>query len=196
MLESWVALATMVVQHGLEVDGRIHRLAHVAESAKLLDRLRQLARALLDLLLEPVGSLCLLGEQLVAFQRVLAEDLDHPPHLGNLVAAGNLDRAVMAAAGNGEHAVAQTHEPADEIAADIEPDDQNRADQAQNREREEDARTQPLNRESSLGRRANIGLCLQYQAVDGRSEADGQIGIFGDQLFGLADQIELLAADG
>ena len=56
----------------------------------------------------------------------------------------------MAAGGNGEHAVAQTHEPADEIAADIEPDDQDRADQAQDREREQDARAQPLNRERSL----------------------------------------------
>ena len=142
------------------------------------------------------AACCLLRQQLVAFQRVLAEDLDHSPHFGDLVAAGNVDRAVVVTAGNGEHAAAQTHESADEIAADIEPDDQDRADQAQGREQEQDARAQPLNREGSLGRRADVGLGLRYQAVDGRGEADGQIGIFGNQLFGLADQIELLAADG
>jgi hypothetical protein len=101
----------------------------------------------------------------------------------------------MAAAGNGEHAAAQTHESSDKIAPYIEPDDQNRADQAQNREQEEEARTQLLNSESSLGRRVNIGLCFQYQAVDGRSEADRQVGIFGYQLSRLANQIELLATD-
>ena len=87
-------------------------------------------------------------------------------------------------------------EPADEIAADIEPDDQDRADQAQGREHEQDARAQPLNGERSSGRRADLGLGLRDQAVDGRGETDGQIGILGDQLFRIADQIELLAADG
>ena len=183
-------------QHGLEVDRRVDRLADLAERAQLLDRLRQLGGALLDLLLEPVGGLRPLRQQLVALQRVLAEDLDHPPHLRDLVAAGNVDRAVMAAAGDGEHAAAQMRQPADEVAADIEPDDQDRADQAQGREHQQDARAQPLNRERSLGRRADLGLGLRYQAVDGRGEAHGQIGILGDQLFRIADQIELLAAHG
>ena len=93
MPESWVALATIVDSTVSQVDRRVDRLAHVAERAQLLDRLGQLGRALLDLLLEPVGGLRLLGQQLVAFQRVLAEDLDHPPHFGDLVAAGNVDRA-------------------------------------------------------------------------------------------------------
>src|SRR6266545_499567 len=55
----------------------------------------------------------------------LAEDFGYAPHFRDLIAAGNVDRSVVAAARNGQHAAAQTREPADEIAADIEPYDQN-----------------------------------------------------------------------
>jgi hypothetical protein len=88
----------------------------------------QLGGALLDLLLEPLGGLCPLGKQFVPLQRVFAEDLDDPRHFGDLVGAGNVDGGMMAAPGDGEHAVAQPHEAADEVAADVEPDDQDRAD--------------------------------------------------------------------
>ena len=183
-------------QHGLQVDRRVDRLGDVAERAQLLDRLRQLGRPLLDLLLEPVGSLRPLGQQLVALQRVLAEDLDHPSHLGDLVAAGNIDRAVVGAGGNGKHAVAQPHQPAQEIAADVEPDDQDRTDQAQGRERQQDACAQPLNRERAFDRRVHFGLRLPHQLIDRRCETGGQIGVRGDQLLGVCDQIELLGAHG
>ena len=48
-------------QHGLQVDRRVDRLGDVAERAQFLDRLRQLGGPLIDLLLEPVGSLRALG---------------------------------------------------------------------------------------------------------------------------------------
>ena len=110
-------------QHGLQVDGGIYRLAHVAERSKFLNGLSQLRRALLDLLLEPIGRLCLFREQLIAFQSVLTENLNYPSHFRDFVAAHDVDWSVAAAGGDGEHAAAQTHQPPDEIAADIEPDD-------------------------------------------------------------------------
>jgi hypothetical protein len=54
-------------QHGLEVDGRVHGLADLAERLQLLDRLRQLARARLHLLEQPHvldRDHCLVGEGL------------------------------------------------------------------------------------------------------------------------------------
>jgi hypothetical protein len=142
------------------------------------------------------SDLCLFSQQLVAFQRVLAEDLDYAPHFRDLVAAGNINWTVVSATGNSEHAAAETHEAADEIAADIEPDNQDRADQAQGRKGEQDARAQLLNGECVAGRRPDVSLGLQNQAIYLCSEADGQSSIFGNQFLGLADQIEFLSSDG
>ncbi|HKF08739.1 MAG TPA: hypothetical protein VKB89_08465 [Xanthobacteraceae bacterium] len=95
---------------------------------------------------------------------------------------------------DGQHPIAQTHQPADDIAANVQPHDQNRPDQTQDRERQQDACTEPLNRERSSGRGIDFSRGLRHQAIDGPGEAHGQIGVFRNQLFSIADQIELLAA--
>ena len=69
------------VQHGLQVERRVDRLADLAERAQLLDRLRQRASAVLDLLLEVrIGLFQLAGHvvELVgeAFELVAGLDRD------------------------------------------------------------------------------------------------------------------------
>ena len=53
MLESWVALATIVVRTVSRSTRRIHRLGDFAERAQFLDRLREFAGARLHLLEQP-----------------------------------------------------------------------------------------------------------------------------------------------
>ena len=56
------------------------------------------------------------------------------------------------------------------------------------------SRAQALDRKRAARGRADIVLGFRYETVHGRGQTDGQIAIFGNQLFSLADQIELLTA--
>src|SRR5262249_52161045 len=68
------------------------------------------------------------------------------------------------------------------------------ADQAQNRESEENSGTQPLSRKRVLAQGADVALRLGYQTIDCRRELPRQIGVLRNELLRIADKIELLAA--
>ncbi len=63
------------------------------------------------------------------------------------------------------------------------------------RQGQQHARAEPLHRKGVGGRGCHVGFRFGHQAVDGGGEPDGQVGILGDELLGLGDQVELLAAD-
>ena len=88
--------------------------------------LRQFGGALVDQPLEPDRRLGAVGEQFVALDRVLAKDLDRPAHFGDLVVARRRHRRVATAGGNIEHRAAQAVQAADNVVADVAPDNHDR----------------------------------------------------------------------
>ena len=86
----------------------------------------ELSRALLDQLFQTLRRLGALGQQQVAFDRVLAKHLDRSPHRRDLVPAGDGDRGRAAATGDLEHRTAQQVQPPHDVTADIAPHDQDR----------------------------------------------------------------------
>ena len=114
------------VEHGLQVERRIDRLADLAERAQLLDRLRELAGAQLDLVLEVgIGFLQaarhvveLVGEP---FELVAGLDRDALAEVAAADARGagpqHLDRHHHAA-GEEEPGEKGQHQPAEQIRPD------------------------------------------------------------------------------
>ena len=95
-------------------------------------------------------------EQGMQIAQVLLLDLDrgvakHRERLGHavdlVVAACGRQRRAEIAAGDREHAVGKRGEPRDQVAPDIEPDDQARAGEAQHHDRDQHARAEALHRE-------------------------------------------------
>ena len=74
-----------------------------------------------------------------------AEDLDGPPHGGDLVGSGNRHEGCAPAAGDLDHHAAQARQARHDIAPDIEPDDQQRTGEAQSGHREQHLPAQRLN---------------------------------------------------
>ena len=120
-------------------------VSHVVEGdAQYRLLLPELGGALLDLLFQTLRRLGALGQQRVAFDRVLTEHLDGAPHCGDLVAAGDRDCGFAAAAGDRKHRAAQQVQPADNIAADITPHNQDRSQEAERDEASDRLSTQSL----------------------------------------------------
>ena len=93
---------------------------------------------------EPGGRLGALGEELVEFDRVLSKNLDRPAHRRHLVGALGIDHHIAPTAGDCRHAAAKPREARDDVAPDIEPDDQEGARQAQRRDGEKDVPSEVL----------------------------------------------------
>ena len=85
---------------------------------------------------------------LLDLDRGVAEHRERLRHAADLVvpASGRQWRAEVAA-GDREHAVAERGEPGDQVAPDVQPDDQARAGEAQHDDRDQHARAEPLHRE-------------------------------------------------
>lgn len=84
----------------------------------------QLGGALFDLLFEPLCRAGAFDQQRVALDCVLAQHLDRAPHRGNLIGAPLIDDDVTPACGNRSHPGADAAEAPEDIAPDIQPDDQ------------------------------------------------------------------------
>ena len=93
-----------------------------------------------------VGRLCPLYQQLVAFQRVLAQDLDDSAHFRDLVAASGRYVCRKIALGNCQHAAAERGQSRDDAAPHIQPNDHDGAEQTERDGRDQDGRAEPLNR--------------------------------------------------
>src|SRR5262249_12463341 len=111
----------------------------------LFDRFGQLCCARFDLLLETVGRLCLLNQQLVTFEGVLAQELNDSPHFCDLVAAAGRQACSKIALSNRQHAASKRTQPRNDAAPPIEPDNQDGAEQTKCNSRYQDGGAELLN---------------------------------------------------
>ena len=135
------------------------------------------ARPLLDKLLEALGRLLALLEEPLEFDRVSAEDLDGLAHCCDLVRSLRENAGIELASSDGQHALAEPRQAAHDIAAHIQPDDEDRRQEAQRDGRDEDACAHALNRERIPGRIADVQLGCGGQIVDRRGKLRRQRGI-------------------
>ena len=75
----------------------VNGVADDTEGSQFLYRLRQLAGALPDLLLQTIRDMLFLDQQLISFPGILAKNLGDLSHFGNLVAAADFDGGLMTA---------------------------------------------------------------------------------------------------
>ena len=116
--------------------------------------LRQLGSAFLDLD-QPLQSLHRLGAldpERIAFDRVVAKYFDRPTHHPDLVGSAIIDNDVEASGGDRGHSRAEPGQAGNDVSTDIEPHDQRRTDQAQNRNGGENDAGLALRRKGAYGR--------------------------------------------
>src|SRR5262249_23415416 len=93
-----------------------------------------------------------LCKQLIKLHGVLSEDLDGPSHRSDLVRPEHRNRDVAPPTGDRQHRAAQLPQACYDVAADVEPSDQCRADQA---ERDDKSQSNP----SKLADRSRLRGC-------------------------------------
>ncbi len=168
-----------------------HTVAHVIEghtqhgTAPL-----KLACPLLDNLLQPRCRLLALLEQSLQLDGIVAKDLDRAGHRCNLIDTTGWDRGVQAAVGDGKHAVAERCQATDNVAADIQPDNQDGGQQTQRHDDNEGLGAKALHRQRIASRPCDVPLGCARQLVDRGGELSREGGIFGKPIFSLIDQNE------
>jgi len=137
---------------------------HVVESDP------KLRRALPNDPLQSRRLVLLFGEQTVEFDGVVAEDLDGAAHRGDLVPARRCRHDIAAAAGDGDHRGAEPAQPADDVAPNIEPYDQDRAENAHDHGRHEHVLPNILDMGRADGSRRHFASGFGDQLANGAAQ--------------------------
>ena len=120
-------------------------------------------RALLDDLFEADSRLFLFRHKLIEGDRIVAKHFDRAGHFSDLIASACGNRDVAATADDGTHCSRQGGQTRDDVAADIKPSDQHRADQAQDHRNHKDPGAEAQDREGLGIRVRNVLRCGDRQ---------------------------------
>ena len=175
-------------QHGLKVKRRGYRLSDFAERSQFTDRLRKFMRALLDLLFEADCRLFLFRHELIERDRIVAKYFDRSRHFADLIGATLRKRRLEVTFGQSQHTIAELSETGNEIAPDVEPDDQRRTDQAEDHRDHKDPSAEVHDGEGPGIRVRDVLGCSGRQACHFGRKTVRQRSVFAQQLRSLGYQ--------
>ena len=125
---------------------------------------------------------------------VSRKSLQRLGHAADFVAARGRQRRTKIAAGDGEHALAHPRQTGEKAAVDIEPDNQNRTQEAEKGGAEDNSGSVALDDRGFETGRGDLAVCRGDQAIDGSGETARQPIVLGQKLLALRQDCKLVLA--
>ena len=126
--------------------------------------------------------------------RGVPEEPERLGHAADFVAARGRQRRAKIAAGDCEHALAHPAQTGEKAAVDVEPDDQNRTQEAEKGGAEDNSGAVALDDRGLETGRGDLAVRRGDQAIDGGGETARQLIVLGQKLLALRQDCELVLA--